>query len=199
MVSRMLARCRLEEILWKAIVYDDGFSPAPRNRFRPFPEGLLSGFCLRVPIFRVGRRHLGRDGLPPAGQPVAEARGVGRTVAGEVLLLADIRGEVEELGPTLFVPLDQLEVSLTDGPAGLAALVAVMRIMPEQGVATERPGPPQEWKQALAVDDLAGAWWDSGDLPDGGIEILSADRHVTDGSRRGHPGPGDDERHPDAP
>ena len=72
-------------------------------------------FRLRAGILGVRRGHLGRDRLAPPGQPVAEASDVGRAVPGQVPPLARVGLQVIQLGLAVFIPFNQLEMSLADG------------------------------------------------------------------------------------
>ena len=104
---------------------------------------------------------------PAIGQPIAEAGRVGRAVGGEVVPLAGVRREVVQLGPPVLIPLDQFEIALADGAARLAALVAVMRVVPEQGVASRAT--PFLFSSGTRLSpsiDLAGGRLDPGDLED---------------------------------
>ena len=61
-----------------------------------------------------------------------------RSVAGEVSGLADVTAEIVQLTPASLGKLDHFELPGPDRPARTAALVAVMREMPVQGVAIDR-------------------------------------------------------------
>ena len=51
----------------------------------------------------------------------------------EVVLLADVLAELVELIVTVLVVVDEFPVALADDGGGFASLVAIVRVVPEQG------------------------------------------------------------------
>src|SRR5262245_40861392 len=80
---------------------------------------------------RIGDGELCANFLLPRVKFVAELRGALRFLPGEVGLLAQIMGEIEQLHAAILHPFDELPIAAPDGRGGRAALIAVMRVMPE--------------------------------------------------------------------
>ena len=83
-------------------------------------------------VLRVNGGELRADLLLPGAEL---RRGVGHAfgiLAAEVVLLAEIVREVEQFHAAILEPLDEFPVAAPDGRRGRAALVAVVRVVPEQ-------------------------------------------------------------------
>ena len=87
----------------------------------------------------------------------------------QVVLLAEVVLEVVQLHLAVLVELNQLVVAPAHGPARLAALVAVVRVVPVQGVPPQPAGLPQQWQEAHPVDTGAGAGRDAGQVQEGRV------------------------------
>src|SRR3954470_22022594 len=96
---------------------------------RTAPRG---GSPPRRVVVRVGPGPLRPDRLPPAGQLVAESVRLLRALGGQVVPLAEVLLQVIQLGPSVLVPLDELEITPAGGAARLSPLVAVVRVVPVQ-------------------------------------------------------------------
>src|SRR5437867_6996459 len=94
-----------------------------------------------------------------------------------------------KLHTVVFIKFNQLKVSLAHGSTGFAALIAVMRIMPVQGVALESAGLFEQRHQAYAVGDLLTTGVDTRDLEQGRIKIHAAYRRMADAARSHDAGP----------
>ena len=112
--------------------------------------------------------------LPPAREQ--EDRAVGHP-AGQVVLLGDVLAEVVQLQPAVLVELDELVVPLPDGPAGFAALVAVVGVVPVEGAVGNRLS-FEGGDDAGAVEVLGGFGGQACDFEERGVEVGA------DGGRR---------------
>src|SRR4051812_1404434 len=110
--------------------------------------GLLR--CRRAPEGRVWRGHDGPDVHSPRGEPGVELLRPGRVLRGQVVRLAGVGTEVEQLEAAVLIPFDELPVADADGAAGRAPLVAIVGIVPEQRPAREL-APLEQRHEADAV------------------------------------------------
>ncbi len=81
---------------------------------------------------RTGRRHHGAHVLAPRNEPGVQPPhrlGMSRS---EVVLLAQVLGKIVKLERSILAPLDELPVALANDSVRPAALVAVMKVMPEE-------------------------------------------------------------------
>ena len=106
----------------------------------------------RRDVIGVGRGHLGLDREPPRRQTVAEHGRLVGVVVRQVVALAEVAPKVVEFEPAVLVILDQLAVAQPDRAAGLAALIGVVGIVPEQGVPLQHAVAPEDRDQTFAVD-----------------------------------------------
>src|SRR5262249_28913532 len=115
-------------------------------------------FGLRVGhVVRVRRRHLRADLLAPL------LKNFGKDVGGvrplnQVVSFARILAEIIELAAARFVELDVLVSAPPEGPSGTAALVAVVRVMPEEGAFTDGGGEGRILRGRKETRAVAGRW-----------------------------------------
>src|SRR5678815_2640172 len=104
------------------------------------PEALIStwllppiafGFAYRV-VLRIRRREFRFNFRQPFVEKPPQFRGPRGLRFGQIVLLADIGGEVVQLHMVVLVETDQLPSAEADRAGRPAQLVAVMRVMPEQ-------------------------------------------------------------------
>ena len=103
------------------------------------PSGPLAGFVhWRFPVVGVVRHHSSADTGSPLVQAFFELLSFFGHPLGEVVLLAGVVSQIEQLHAAVLEIFEQLKIALTDGPAGaLHPMVAVMREMPEEGFTVE--------------------------------------------------------------
>jgi hypothetical protein len=128
------------------------------------------------------------------GQQLGGALGFG---FGEVVLLADVLGEVEEFDALIIQPLDEFPVASADGGRGRAALIAVVGVMPKERTLWQVTA-FEHGHEAAAIEFLAGLWLGLGGFEQGGEEIGAADRGADDGAGFDDGGPAHDEGLADA-
>src|SRR5687768_14304802 len=123
--------------------------------------------------------HAGSDFLAPGFQLLSQLAGALRHLCGQAAALGGIVFQVVELERGVLVALDQLPVSLADGASGEAALVAVVRVVPEERLPAA-PASLEDGNQAFAVLVQPGAGGQTGSLEQRGKEIRAGDEGVAD-------------------
>jgi hypothetical protein len=110
--------------------------PIPCSTRRPLPGHV-----------RIGLR-------PPGVQSPAKPRDGVRIPGGEVRFLAGVGAEIVEFDRLVLEPLDHLPVAGPDAAARAAAMVTVMRKVPEERFMDRRDVAPQQQDQARAIERL---------------------------------------------
>src|SRR5436190_14339998 len=80
----------------------------------------------------VCRGHSCADVLAPLREPGLKGFDSFCLLSGEVVLLPEIGFEIEEFDTIVFEPFDKLPVAFAHTAGRCAALIAVMRVMPEE-------------------------------------------------------------------
>src|SRR5690606_37412841 len=93
-----------------------------------------------------------------------------RMIGGHIVQFPGIPGEVVEFVATVLVIVDTLPITRTDDGGRLAALVAVMRVMPQK-IALRNVLSAQNGDEAHAVNVLLGTQRQPGKLEQGRINI----------------------------
>ena len=99
---------------------------------RLLPAFLAQYFCLPG-VIRVARGHFGAEGFSPAVELLAQLPGFVGLGTRQIMQLGQVVLQVVQLDVVVLVELDQLPVAVANRPAGNAALIAAMRVMPIQG------------------------------------------------------------------
>src|SRR4051812_17477149 len=86
----------------------------------------------------IGRGEGGVYGCLPGVQPLEHVGGLVGNLLREVISLAKVFFQVEEQCVVVFKVFDEFEVADADGGAGPAALIAVVRVVPEERALRER-------------------------------------------------------------
>jgi len=113
--------------------------------------------------------------------------------------------EVEQLEPAILEVLDEFFLAGRRPVAGdqcrrrPAALIRIVRIVPDEVARRKPPRAVEDRPQTAAVEDVAGRQLCAGGIEERGGDIERGDRHVAGRPGRHHSGPADHERHPDAP
>ena len=89
-------------------------------------------------VIRIRHRHPRTHRRTPAFQSLVQLRCAPGIALHQILALSNIRGEIVQLQSSVLVKLDELVVVGANSPAGNAALIAVMRIMPIQRITARR-------------------------------------------------------------
>src|SRR5579883_3234198 len=120
--------------------------------------------------------------------------GAGGLALNQISALSDVVAKIVKLEMAIFEELDQLPVAEAHGGCWPAALIAVMRVVPEERAPGDFPA-FEEWTERYAVD-VAGVHVHG--FAEGGKEIDAGDWRIDDAARFGHAGPADEERLADA-
>ena len=105
-------------------------------------------------VVGVGGRHLGANAGPPLVKFPVQGRGLVGHGFRQVVLFGEIVLEVVQLDVVVLVELDELEIALADRAVGRRAAGMVVRIVPVDRVAFQRPGLLEQWHEAFAVQRL---------------------------------------------
>ena len=129
-----------------------GLSLQARQRLLTRPN--FVGFPTIFAEVGIRDRHSSTRFNQPIIQVVSQTSNPVRVGSGNVGLLTLVCGDVVQLVSTVFVVMNQLPVAVTDDRTGLAALVSVVRIMPEQWTAGDLLFALQQRTQAHAINVL---------------------------------------------
>ena len=135
--------------------------------------------------------------LAPGGKLGLHGPGPRGLAGCQVPPLVGVLSQIVQFQAIVLEPFDQLPVAVPDRAGGRASLVAVVRVVPEQGASVERAA-GEQGDEAHAVDVLCRGRRQAGKLEDGRVEVGAEDRCRADAARPGHPRRTDDPRHADA-
>jgi hypothetical protein len=124
---------------------------------------------------------------------------------GQIGPLTGVAREVEELEPAVLEVLDEFlrarprAVAGDQGRRRPAALIRIVRVVPDEVANVDPAAAVEGWLQARTVEDVAGGQGRAGGIEERGGDVERGHRLVA-GRAGGHDaGPADHERYPDAP
>ena len=123
--------------------------------------------------------------------------GAAGVIPGQVRLLAQVGAQIEQFHPLVLRPFDQLPVAAPDRRRRGATLIAVVRVVPEEG-AFRQIASFENGQQTCAIQRLLGLRWRARRLQQGGEEVRTAHRRAGHAARWHHTGPANQQRLADA-
>jgi len=141
-----------------------------------------------------GLEELGVDFLVPGVEFFPHGLGFVGHRFGEVFAFSDIFLEIVEGDGAVFVVFKEFEFAHSDGSAGDAALVGIVRVMPVKGITLEAIA-FEGWGEVDAIDGMLDFSPDG--CGDGGQEVDGAHHFLAGGAGLGDAGKADDPRFAD--
>jgi hypothetical protein len=117
----------------------------------------------------------------------------------QVVLFGRIALQIVELQRSVLEPLDELPAARPDGGRGPVPGAVIVREMPEEGVAVDCSGLPEQRAQIAPISLRIGSVRLSGQSQQGGVEIVADDRLGTEAPGPDSSRPAHDQRFPDPP